>query len=469
MKQEEIQAGASSKGDSPSVPLSQKVAWGCGGAADNVLYNGLNTLFMPIFNVGMGLDAVKLGYVFGLPRLFDAITDIIVGNVSDNARTRWGRRRPFIFTGVLLSALFMGLLFSAPSVLSGGPLYAYIFLASSLFYISYAIFVIPYSALGFELSNDYSERTRVLAWRMYLGLVAGLGVPWLYKLTFVINENEVLGARTVAWIIAAIVIVLGLIPVFFVSEPRQVVRHQAMPFIKSLAVTLKNRSFLLLTGSGLCILLGLFLAGPFSLYLNIYYIYGGQREAAASMMGFATTFGMFCGLAGLPAATWMGTRFGKRRSALTLVLFVLASVPATWWCFTPSWPWLQLLPTFVLHFSINGAFLLSSSMLADVCDEDELHTGLRREGIYSAAGEFGKKCAIAFSTIISGYVLAASGFDAKIAVQSVETVTNLRLGYIIILAITLGLGAVFLFLYPLTHARALEIRQTLDRRRLTQP
>lgn len=446
------------------VPLARQIAWGCGGAADNVLYNGLNTLLMPIFNVGMGLDAVKLGYIFGLPRFFDAVTDVVIGNVSDNARTRWGRRRPFIFAGVLLSALFMGLLFSAPMSLHGTAIYAYLFFASAFFYISYAIFVIPYSALGFELSSDYSERTRVLAWRMYLGLVAGLGVPWLYKLSFVINSNEVIGARTVAWIIALIVVVLGLVPVFFVREPEQGVRGHAMPFLQSLWVTLRNRSFLLLTGSGLFILLGLFLAGPFSLYLNIYYVYAGQREAAANMMGFANTFGMFCGLAGLPVATWLGSLYGKRRVALVLVVAVLASVPLTWWCFNPVRPWLQLLPTFVLHFSINGAFLLSSSMLADVCDEDELHTGLRREGIYSAASEFGKKCAIAFSTIVSGYVLAVSGFDAKLPVQLTATVTNLRIGYIVILGVTLGLGGLFLFLYPLTHGRAAEIRRILDQR-----
>jgi len=448
------------------VPLGQKIAWGCGGAADNILYNGLNTLLMPIFNVGMGLDAVKLGYIFGLPRLLDAITDIVIGNISDNTKTRWGRRRPFILAGVVLSALFLGLLFSAPSSLSGTALYAYIFFASSFFYIAYATFVIPYSALGFELSSDYSERTRVLAWRMYLGLAAGLGIPWLYKLSFVIDSNEVVGARTVAWIIAGIVIVLGLVPVFFVREPVQAERGHSMSFFKSLSVTLKNRSFLLLTGSVFSILLGLFLAGPFSLYLNIFYVFDGAKEDAASMMGVATTFGMFCGLAGLPAATWLGARFGKRRTAICLVGVVLASIPTTWWCFTPSWPWLQLLPTFVLHFSINGAFLLSTSMLADVCDEDELHTGLRREGIYSAALEFGKKCAIAFSTIVSGYVLAIAGFDARLPMQPEQTVSNLRLGYIIIMMLSLGAGAVFLAFYPLTHARAVEIRQILDRRKV---
>ena len=450
---------------SPKVPLSRQVAWGCGGAADNILYNGLNTLLMPIFNVGMGLDALKLGYIFGLPRLFDAVTDVVIGNISDNTKTRWGRRRPFILIGVLFSALFMGLLFNAPSSWSGAALYAYIFFAGSFFYIAYATFVIPYSALGFELTDDYSERTRVLAWRMYLGLAAGLGIPWLYKLSFVINANEVIGARTVAWIMAAVVIVLGLIPVIFVRESDQGARNPSMPFIKSLGVTFKNRSFLLLTGSVLSILLGLFLAGPFGLYLNIFYVSGGGKEAAANMMGFATTFGMFCGLAGLPVATWLGARYGKRRTALVLVLSVLVSLPTTWWLFNPARPWLQLLPTFVLRFSTDGAFLLATSMLADVCDEDELFTGLRREGIYSAALEFGKKCAIAFSTVVSGYVLAVVGFDAKMPMQTEQTLTNLRLGYIVILTITLGAGAICIAFFPLTHARAMEIRAVLDRRK----
>jgi GPH family glycoside/pentoside/hexuronide:cation symporter len=72
--------------------------WGAGGAADNILYNGVATLVLPIFNVGLGVDAVKIGLAMGIPRLLDALTDPLIGNISDNTRTRWGRRRPYVFS-----------------------------------------------------------------------------------------------------------------------------------------------------------------------------------------------------------------------------------------------------------------------------------------------------------------------------------------------------------------------------------
>lgn len=79
---------------SPKVPLKKKLLWGAGGAADNLIYNGLANLVLPIFNVGLGIDAVKLGFAMGFPRFLDAVTDPLIGNISDNTRSRWGRRRP---------------------------------------------------------------------------------------------------------------------------------------------------------------------------------------------------------------------------------------------------------------------------------------------------------------------------------------------------------------------------------------
>ena len=97
----------------------------------------------------------------------------------------------------------------------------------------------------------------------------------------------------------------------------------------------------------------------------------------------------------------------------------------TWWLFTPANPWLSVIPGFVTGFALNGCFLIGVSMLGDVCDADQLETGRRREGIHSASLELGKKMAIALSTLLSGYVLAATGFDQKLAVQTTDTLLTL--------------------------------------------
>ena len=108
------QPGVAPGGESASarVPMRTKLLWGAGGAADNIVYNGLATLVLPIFNVGLGIDAVKLGFAMGIPRFLDAITDPLIGNISDNTRSRWGRRRPYIFVGIILTGILLALLFN---------------------------------------------------------------------------------------------------------------------------------------------------------------------------------------------------------------------------------------------------------------------------------------------------------------------------------------------------------------------
>ena len=428
------------------------------------MYNGVNSLVLPIFNIGLGVDAVKLGFAIGLPRFLDAISDPIIGHISDNARTRWGRRRPFIFCAALLVGLLIGVLFSPNPQWSKDALFWWFLIWGALFYLAYAVFVIPYSALGLEITSDYNERTRLLAWRPYLGFASGLLIPWLYKLCFVFGKTEVDGVRVVAWLMAAIVVILGIIPAIFIREDPAHSAHAGMPFFSSMKTTFQNKAFLILTGSTLCILLGMFLAGPLGLYLTIYYIFGGDKSAAATIGGVAGMVGMASGYLGLPFATFLSARIGKRHASIMLVGVAIASTISCWWLFTPANAWLQLVPSFFTGFALNGAFLVGVSMLGDVCDMDEFETGFRREGLYSASLEFGKKCAIALSTILSGYLLAMTRFDPTLATQGPDTIWRLRFLYILIIASSLLLAALIIYFYPITHARALEIRSLLEKK-----
>ncbi len=448
------------------VPFSRKLLWGAGGAADNIMYNGLSALVLPIFNLGLGVDAVLLGYAMGIPRLLDAITDPLIGNLSDNTRSRWGRRRPYILCGAIGAGVLLATLFNPGAGWSTDVLFWWFLILCSLFYVAYTFFMIPYSALGFELTTDYAERTRVLAWRPYLGFASGLAIPWLYKLCFVFGENEVEGVRVVAVLMGITVIALGLLPALFVPEPpAPAIAPAPLPLLQSLRVTFTNPAFLLLAGATLCILLGLFLAGPLGLYLSMFYVFGGDKEAAATIGGWAGVAGMLAGYVGLPLATWYSARFGKRHAALLFVGIATLSIPLTWWLFTPANPWLMLVPAVIIGITINGAFLVGVSMLADVCDADELRTGLRREGIYSASMEFGKKCAIALSTVLGGYLLAVAGFDQSQATQTESTLTALRLGYILVLGLAFLTAFLLFRRFPLTHESAREIRRQLDARR----
>ncbi len=446
------------------VPLRSKLIFGSGGAADNILYNGMNSLILPIFNVGLGVDAVKLGIAIGLPRILDAIVDPLIGNFSDNLRSRWGRRRPLIFLGVIFASLLVGLLFMPPRSFNQEQLFWWFLVVCSLFYVAYAFFTIPYSALGLEITDDYNERTRVLAWRPYMGLAVGLCIPWLYKLCFLFGPHEAEGARTVGWIMGGAALVLGVIPALFLKERHRAEQGHAMPLLQSLGTTFRNPAFLALTGCILFILLGMFLASPLGLYLGLFYIFEGDKDAAATFGGISGMFLLGSGFLGLPFGTWLSARIGKRRAMFSMLLVSVAFIGFSWWLMTPANPWLSLIPAFVTGFCLNGCFLIGVSMLGDVCDADELETGLRREGIYSASMEFGKKLAIALSTLLSGYVLAATGFDQSLHTQLSSTIFSLRIGYIAVVGSTLLLSCLCILFYPLTHDRTIEVRYQLDKK-----
>ena len=159
------------------VSIATKIKYGFGGATDALFYYGTTSLFLPIFNVGYGVDAVLLGLALSVPRLLDAVTDPLMGSLSDNARTRWGRRRPFMLFGIILSALCVALLFNPLHGMSQTGLLLWLGVIGSMFFVAYTAYFIPYAAWGLELSDDYLERTRVLSWRAYFNTAAGLAIP----------------------------------------------------------------------------------------------------------------------------------------------------------------------------------------------------------------------------------------------------------------------------------------------------
>lgn len=177
--------------DAPRVPTRLGLRWGCGGLADNIFYNLLNQFGLFFYSTYLGLDPLLASVALLVPRLVDTIADPWIGHWSDRARTPWGRRRPFMWTGAAAAAVLLPLLWSpvardtaAAPWYANGPFW-YLTLAGCLHAFAYGLYVVPYTALGYELAAGATaaERTRVMAWRMYVGLLGSLALPWLYRLS----------------------------------------------------------------------------------------------------------------------------------------------------------------------------------------------------------------------------------------------------------------------------------------------
>ena len=460
------------------VSFGTRIGWGFGGVADNYIMNAFSLLGLLLYVDFFKMHPALAGVAMFIPRFFDAITDPIVGNISDNTRSRWGRRRPYMAWGAVLSAVILPLLWMPPAASTAGNVwyanmpFIWLTLIGSLYTLVYTLFVVPYTALGYELTNDYDERTRVLAWRMYLGLGAGLLLPWLYRFcTMNIFPNEVVGARWVCSGVGIIILVTGLIPVFACKEREDVEKQETIGIIPALKYTITNRPFLILLIAYLIIITGLFSAGNIGSFIGIFYICQGDKAFAGKLGGLAGTLNMLAAYASMFLATSISVRFSKRAAMIAGLMFALIGGIISWWTMDPRWPYAQLIVAVITGLGYQGCWLMISSMIADVCDEDELKTGLRREGMFGAVAGFSQKTALAITQLGGGLLLVVAGFDSNVANTEgmpLETALMMKGLYVGFTVAALIIAIVIFCFYPISRSRAEETRRQLDERKRQQ-
>ena len=204
---------------------------------------------------------------------------------------------------------------------------------------------------------------------------------------------------------------------------------------------------------------------PFMTYVNIYYVCGGDKAFGAKLSGLYGTVQAATGLIAVPLITWLATRFGKKPVMLGGQLVALLGCLSGLVLITPTHPYLQLIVPVLISSGSMCIFLLWGSSLADVCDLDELQTGLRREGMYGAVGAFTLKLGSAAVTSLSGIMLVAAGYAGSAAALTPEALVNMRNLYALVPATGLVVGLVLTAFYPITEALSRSTREQLDRRR----
>jgi GPH family glycoside/pentoside/hexuronide:cation symporter len=448
------------------VPRSKKLFWSMGAFSDTYMANAVSYLAMPIYQVGLGLDPRWLGLAMGIPRLWDAFSDPLMGNISDNTKSKWGRRRPFIFLGAILSGLLFALLWFPPSFLGKTGLTVYFIVVCLLYYTAYTIYTVPWGALGLGLSTDYNERTRIMSYRTFFQALFAVGLGTLWWLSLKMggaDENAVIGIRKVGPVFGFLIIIAGIIPAVFCKE--KVRTQKKISIYNAIKQTFTNKVYLLLLGIIFLIMLGLFLVQPFSLYVNINYVFGGKQEPVAKLNMIANVIFQLFGLGLVPLVSFIGTRFGKKKTLIGGLLFVITGYLSCWFTFTPQMPYLQLVSFALIAPGLSCAWVLTTSMIADICDLDELKTSMRREGMYGASFSWVCKMAIGGALLLTGYMLSFTGFETDVTIQSQNTIFLLRLLYVVVPASIITLAMVLTCFYPLTEKKVRAIRQELDLRK----
>lgn len=465
------------------ISVGQRAIYGVGAFVNNLL-GAASGGMMIVLNLGFGMNPALVGLLGAIPRFTDALTDPIMGFISDGTRSRWGRRRPYIFAGALLTALLFALLWQLPRGQSEMFYFWYFMVGSILFYAAYTMFATPWVALGYELTPDYHERTRLMGTQNFIGQTAFMVSPWfLWIMTYQgFFPDQVAGASGLAIILAVVVAGLGILPAIFLRERMAAVaaaeagqarpprggalRRNVVEFLRGFRITMSSGPFLKLSAATFLLFNGFMLIASFQSYVIIYYVCGGDQELGARWAGLAGTIGGFANFAVVAFVAWLGTRIGKRHAFFVSTGVAMVGYALKWVCYNPQMPWLVVLPAPLLAFSLGGLFTLVPSMIADVVDADELQTHQRREGMFGSIFWFMVKLGMSAALAGGGYMLNASGFDVALGGdQAPRTITLLRLfdAGVPVLCSALAIWAVATF--PITEARAYEVRRQLEQRR----
>jgi glycoside/pentoside/hexuronide:cation symporter, GPH family len=450
------------------VSLKNKLGFGSGAVAECIMGNSIGQMANYVLNIGLGVRPELVGWLLSLPRIWDAFTDPVVGSWSDNFRSRFGRRRPFIFAGALLSAVIFAAMWFLPRGWSEMQYFWYFLVMSLLYYTAYTLWVVPWTAMGCELTGDYNERTRVMAYRTFFMSVGGFLPAWLFALTELpIFEDNIQGARYVGCFAALVMMLFGLIPVFFVKE-RYDVKIQSQTRLKlsgGVKAVLTNRPFILLNVIVLTVCAGLFMINGLDPYVNIYYVWGGERAPAAIWVGWSSLAYQVSGILFVAPVSMLARRKGKRFALSFFLVISMIAALLKWLCFNPAYPWLVIIPPFLMSSGLCALWTLSNSMIADICDVGELDTGRRLEGAFNAVGGWIRKLGLSLSLLVSGYVISSTGFDAaQGAAQSESTLLWMRILMVTIPAIMIGISLILLRFYSLTEDALRNVKEQLNRK-----
>lgn len=454
-----------------NAPPSRKelAYYAFGSAASGLPMGVIAALQFPVFNMILGINPGWIGMVTGAMSLLGAFLDPAFGYIGDRTRTRWGRRRPYIAIGGLVISLTISAYFFASPSWNPYTILAWFVALNILLSLGQAMFGVSHFALGIEMATDYDQRTRVVAWRSVVDKVVGILNSWYFRLSELFT-NALFGSRLIAIAAGLLGLVGSMMIVFNVKERkyRAAVAETRRPesFFKAAAFVLGNRTYLRLLFIWVVFSMNMGIFGVLGLYLNVYYVFGGDKAAGATLGGLVGTLGLLTSLAAIPASTWACRVLGKHVTLKYALWLYIAGSALKWWCVNPHYPYLQLILPFFFSVGISSFYMILFSMQADVVDLDELQHGGRREGMFGAMGGWVMKLGVAVAAAISGWVLVWTGFNVELDGNQADGVFfKMRLCFSWFPIIFCLLALVAVRKWPLTRERCEEIQQILLQKR----
>ena len=435
-----------------SVPI--RFGWGMGSLGMSLMFNATSLLMLRYLVDYAGIGAAMAGLLIGGAKIYDAVTDPLMGTISDRTRSRAGRRRPYLVAGALVSAASFVMIFNLANFQSSSYLVTLVVVALLLNATGYTIFNVPYMAMPAEMTKGYHERTSLMSYR--IAAIAGgqLCASFIGPLLLVAYGGGVPGHAAMALILGLVILGSGVLSFWMTRDApfeRQPQLQTTMSFFDQFRTAWENRPFMLLLGVKLTHLIGLaiFIAVlPFlftrilkvsDTYLGLYFLLQG------SLM-----------LVSQPLWVQVSHRVGKRAGYFISVA-IYSAAGLSWILAAEGEPVIGILARgFVAGFGAGGLLLIGQSMLPDTMEYDYQLSGQRREGVLAGVYTTVEKISFAVGPALAGLMLGAAGYiqSADVLVEQPEAARMVIYACASVIPVaTLVIGCLLLLGYDLTEER----------------
>ena len=461
-----------------SVGMGQKIAFGFGMLANQMFPAALG-VFIIVLVQDLGFAALLWGIIQFAPRIFDAITDPLMGFISDNTRSKWGRRRQYVFIGGIL----MGIAYVAMWQLyeDDGIVYnfIYFFSWSLVFYLGLTIFSVPYVAMGYEISDDFHERTQIMAIAQFIGQWAWVIAPWFWVILYDpawFPDGAGQGVRDLSIWVAIPCTIFAIIPAIFIKSKSTTERTDFVPIttsyilksIKEIFISafeaFKIKQFKKIAFATFLIFNSFNVIAAFTFLIIVHYLFNSDPASAGNWPALHGSVGaLITSFLVIPLITIISKKIGKKKAFILSQLISIIGYVLFWFLFIPGKPYMFLFALPFHSFCIGSLFTIMMSMTADICDLDELENGVRREGLLGAVYWWMVKLGFGVAALLSGFILWLVGFDPEQVTESATT--GMRLFYTFLPIFGVVFAILIMKNYDITEERANEIKKELEIRK----
>ncbi len=440
------------KSDRRSCPTIDMITYSFGECSSSLVLNSLFGFAMLYYIDALGLKPYLAGTAMSIAILWDAISDPIMGHITDNTRSKYGRRHPYMLLGGIGMALSFFFLWYVPDAFLGSNmmLFWYLVAMNVLLRTAFTVFVIPYTALGFEMCTDYAGRTKLQGVRFGLNMAANLCGPALAWAIFFQNHGDIKATNVpanyirmgtvfaIATLMFILIVVFSTLKYMDDSRGIKLIGNSVKGFFKDMKEIILDKYPRWVFAYVFVVILGIAIGGSLQMYLYEHFM--KLDGTAKSICHGGTMVGM--GLGALLASSFVRKYDKKGAVCIGVVWSIMCNVILAALFLPGILKPEQILPVmgfdlpiaYIVFVFFHGAYWfgngimmpVATSMMADVSEIHEIKTGINKDGGYSAVFSFATKVALSAATFVFGIVLTVIGFkEGREIAQSSEVLWRL--------------------------------------------